>query len=190
VLGILPGMIAMVQATETVKLLAGIGSALIGRLLVYDALGMEWSEFKLKKDPDCPVCGLQPTVQALIDYEGFCGFEPKADAVPDLVQLRAVDLQARIQDGGDLLLLDVRGQDEFDEARIDGSTLIPLPELETRLAELEEWRGRSIVVHCHTGGRSARACELLQRHGFSDVSNLDGGIEAWSVTVDGSVPRY
>ena len=190
VLGVLPGVIAMVQATETVKLLTGIGSPLVGRLLLYDALAMEWKEFRLEKDPDCPVCGANPSVTRLIDYEGFCGMparEPSELAVPNV---RAVDLRARLARGEGLLLLDVRNPDEARKASIAGARLLPLAELPDRLAELSEWRERPIVVHCHHGGRSARACELLRARGFRRVENLDGGIEAWSLTVDPEVPRY
>jgi len=190
VLGVLPGIIATVQATETVKLLTGIGNPLIGRLMLYDALAMEWNEFRLKKDPDCPICGTQPSITELIDYQGFCGFEPIDADAPELVQTRAADIHARIQAGEDLLLLDVRELDEWETTRIEGATLVPLGELEARSAELAEWRDRPVVVYCHLGGRSAQACEKLMRAGFTRVENMDGGIEAWSLTVDGRVPRY
>jgi adenylyltransferase/sulfurtransferase len=190
VLGVLPGIIATVQATETVKLLTGIGNPLIGRLMLYDALAMEWNEFRLKKDPDCPICGTQPSITELIDYQGFCGFEPIDADAPELVQTRAADIHARIQAGEDLLLLDVRELDEWETTRIEGATLVPLGELEARSAELAEWRDRPVVVYCHVGGRSAQACEKLMRAGFTRVENMDGGIEAWSLTVDGRVPRY
>jgi adenylyltransferase/sulfurtransferase len=190
VLGVLPGTVAMVQATETLKLLAGIGDPLFGRLLVYDALAMEWSEFRLKKDVDCPVCGENPSVTELIDYQGFCGFESQAEAVAEPVAMRAIDLSRALEEGGDRLLLDVRNPDEWEKASIAGATRIPLAELEERVEELKAWRERSVVVHCHHGGRSASACEVLMRHGFTRVANLDGGIEAWSLTVDPEVPRY
>jgi molybdopterin/thiamine biosynthesis adenylyltransferase/rhodanese-related sulfurtransferase len=190
VLGILPGMIAMVQATEAVKLLTGIGTPLIGRLMLYDALAMEWSEFKLKKDPGCPICGESPSITELIDYEGFCGMPAREGHVVPVAQIRAVDLADARRQGDELLLLDVREPDEFAKASIPGSLLIPLADLERRVGELAEWRERRVVVHCHTGGRSARACEKLSGLGFEKLENLDGGIEAWSLTVDDGVPRY
>jgi adenylyltransferase/sulfurtransferase len=188
VLGVLPGLIAMIQATETLKLVTGIGEPLYGRLLRYDALRMEFDEFRLKKDAQCPVCGVQPTVTELIDYEGFCGV-PATEASP-LPEVAAAQVQAARERGEEFLLLDVREPDEFERARIEGARLLPLGELEARIEELAAWRERRVVVHCHKGGRSARACALLGGHGFSDVANLAGGIEAWSLTVDPAVPRY
>jgi adenylyltransferase/sulfurtransferase len=190
VLGVLPGIIAMIQATEAVKILTGTGSALIGRLLLYDALAMEFNEFRLRKDPGCPICGEAPSVTELIDYEGFCGM-PTSDAEEISVpELSAAALRARMERGEDLLLLDVREPDEFERARIEGSRLLPLGEVADRVEELADWKDRSIVIHCHHGARSERACRLLLERGFARVENLDGGIEAWSVTVDASVPRY
>ncbi len=190
VLGVLPGIIAMIQATETMKLLTGIGTPLVGRLLLYDALAMEFSEFKLKKDPECPVCGEQPSVTELIDYDGFCGFEPQENRVASTENVRASDVASRLERAEEFLLLDVRGVDESEKATIAGAKLIPLPELERRADEIAEWRDRPVVVYCHLGGRSAKACELLAARGFSRLENMDGGIEAWSLTVDASVPRY
>jgi adenylyltransferase/sulfurtransferase len=188
VLGVLPGIIAMIQATETVKIATGIGEPLYGRLLQYDALKMEFSEFRLKKDPKCPVCGENPSVTELIDYEGFCGEPAVAEAAT--AEVSAAVVQAMLERGDDFLLLDVREPDEFEASRIEGSKLVPLGELESRLAELEEWKERPIVVHCHKGGRSAKASELLTAKGFIRVTNLAGGIDAWSLTVDVDVPRY
>jgi molybdopterin/thiamine biosynthesis adenylyltransferase/rhodanese-related sulfurtransferase len=188
VLGVLPGLVAMIQATETVKIATGIGEPLYGRLLQYDALKMEFNEFRLKKDPKCPVCGKNPSVVKLIDYAGFCGEPAVAANAP--AEVSAAVVKAMLESGDDFLLLDVRTPDEFDTARIEGSKLVPLAELETRLAELEEWRERPVVVHCHKGGRSAKACELLARKGFIRVTNLAGGIDAWSLTVDVDVSRY
>ena len=190
VLGVLPGMVAIIQATETVKLLTGVGRSLAGRLLAYDALAMEWNEFRLKKDPECPVCGPDPTVTELIDYQGFCGFNPSETEAPRVVQVSAADLHARLEGPGEMLLLDVRGPEEVAKASIEGARAVPLADLEARLGEIEAWRDRPVVVHCHHGGRSAQACAELTRLGFSQVENLDGGIEAWSLTVDDSVPRY
>ncbi|MCG8589895.1 MAG: molybdopterin-synthase adenylyltransferase MoeB [Proteobacteria bacterium] len=190
VLGVLPGTIAMVQATETLKLLTGIGTPLLGRLLQYDALAMEWNEFRLRKDPNCPVCGEQPTVTSLIDYDGFCGLPARTEPESPLVGVSAAQVQARQVAGEDFLLLDVRTEDEARKARLPGARLLPLAELEERLEELAPYRERPIVVHCHVGGRSARACRLLLANGFMRVENLEGGIEAWSLTVDPAVPRY
>ncbi len=190
VLGVLPGMVAIIQATETVKLLTGVGRSLAGRLLAYDALAMEWNEFRLKKDPECPVCGPDPTVTELIDYPGFCGFNPSETDAPGVVQVSAADLRARLEGPGDMLLLDVREPEEVVKASIEGARAVPLADLEARLGEIEAWRDRPVIVHCHHGGRSAQACAELIRLGFSQVENLDGGIEAWSLTVDDGVPRY
>ena len=200
VLGILPGTIALVQATETLKLLTGIGSSLVGRLLHYDALEMQFREFKLEKDADCPICGSQPRIHALIDYEGFCGMParegPDAGEVPvcsaaDLARrLSAVAAGTAVTSGAAPTLLDVRNADEVRAARIEGALWIPLPELEARIGELLALREQPIVVHCHHGGRSEKATRLLRSRGFTQVENLEGGIEAWSLTVDPSVPRY
>jgi len=189
VLGVLPGLIALIQATETVKIITGIGEPLYGRLIQYDAMRMEFSEFRLKKDPKCPVCGDQPSITELIDYQGFCGITDENE--PEIAELSAAavhSMQARGDD--DFLLLDVREPDEFKRARIEGSVLIPLGELEDRLAEIREWKERPVVVHCHHGGRSAKACKVLGNAGFIRVSNLAGGIEAWSLTVDPEISRY
>jgi adenylyltransferase/sulfurtransferase len=188
VLGVLPGVIGMLQATEVLKLLLGVGDPLIGRLLVYDALAMEFKTFKIPKDPACAVCGENPSITAPIDYQAFCAARGGSEsAVPELGP-RA--LRERLSRGGDFLLLDVREPFEAEIASIAGARLVPLGHLEARLAELEPWRGREIVVHCRTGGRSRRACELLRSKGFERVSNLAGGIEAWALEVDPSMKRY
>ena len=184
----LPGLVALVQATETLKLLAGIGEPLYGRLLRYDALRLDFAEFRLKKDRDCPVCGVQPSVTELIDYEGFCGV-PAAEETT-LEEVSATDVQAARERGDEFLLLDVREPSEWETARIEGAQLLPLGELEVRLSELDAWRERRVVIHCHHGGRSAHACGVLAAAGFRNVANLVGGIEAWSLTVDPVVPRY
>ncbi len=189
VLGVLPGLIALVQATETVKLVTGIGESLIGRLLQIDALRMEFHEFRVRKDPDCPLCGSAPRITQLIDYEGFCGVPAASDSAP-LPELSVAGLAALRESGAKHLLLDVREPAEFAQARIEGAQLLPLGELEARLGELAAWREGRVVVHCHHGGRSAKACELLRANGFRDVANLRGGIDAWSLGVDASVPRY
>ena len=190
VLGVLPGIIATIQATETIKLLAGIGEPLIGRLLQYSALEMTFSEFRLRKDPDCPVCGEEPSVTALIDYEQFCAPRPGAREEPPVAELEPLALAERRRRGDELLLLDVREAHEVEIAAIEGSLRIPLGELAQRTAELADWKERPIVVHCKSGVRSARAVRLLADAGFRDVASLAGGIDRWSETVDPSLPRY
>ncbi len=188
VLGVLPGLIAMIQATETIKLLAGIGEPLIGRLLQYDALEMSFQEFRLRKDPQCPVCGEDPTVTELIDYDGFCGVPRQSVSVP-VRELAAVEVAAMRTRGEDFLLLDVREPDEWRAGRIEDARLVPLGDLPAKLGEFADWKDRRIVVHCRSGARGARACRLLQEHGFADVWNLTGGIEAWALTVDPRVAQ-
>jgi adenylyltransferase/sulfurtransferase len=191
VLGILPGTVALVQATETIKILTGLGETLVGRLLHYDALDMAWREFKMHKDPECPICGEAPSIDSLIDYEGFCGMPAReGTAEGELVQTSASAFASRRDEGEEMVLLDVRRKDEVETASIAGAHWIPLDELEARIGELTSAKGKTIVIHCHHGGRSEKAARLLLERGFSGVENLDGGIEAWSLTVDPSVPRY
>jgi adenylyltransferase/sulfurtransferase len=186
VLGVLPGLVALIQATETVKLLTGIGEPLIGRLLMYDALAMSFCEFQLRKDPKCPLCGEHRTLTELIDCEGFCGVE----AGGEVREKSAAEVAAMRAQGERFLLLDVREPSEFERARIEGAELLPLGRLEAELGRLAAWRDDLVVVHCHKGGRSARAARMLVQRGFRQVWNLSGGIEAWSLTVDPGVPRY
>jgi adenylyltransferase/sulfurtransferase len=188
VLGVLPGVIGMLQATEVLKLLLGIGEPLIGRLLVYDALALEFRSFRIPKDPACAVCGERPTITAPIDYAAFCAARAAPESALPEVGPRA--LAARLGAGEELLLLDVREPFEAEIARIPGARLIPLGQLEARLSELDPWRELDVVVHCRTGGRSRRACELLRAKGFGRVSNLAGGIEAWALEVDPAMKRY
>jgi adenylyltransferase/sulfurtransferase len=190
VLGVLPGLVGLVQATETLKLLTGLGDSLVGRLLHYDALELRFVEFALARDPACPACGEHPTLVELIDYEAFCG-AGRAGRSDEMVQeLTAGELQEMRQRGEELLLLDVREPQEHALARIEGARLLPLGQLEARLGELAEWKPKRVVIHCHHGGRSAHACQILQQHGFEKTLNLRGGIDAWSQSVDASVPRY
>jgi adenylyltransferase/sulfurtransferase len=188
VLGVLPGLVALIQATETIKLVTGVGDPLTGRLLRIDALRMEFQEFRLKKDAACVLCGDAPTQRGLIDYEGFCGVT-RGEAAP-FGAISAAELAARRTRGERLLLLDVREDYERAIATIDGAAWIPLGELEARAEELRAWRDAPIVVHCHHGMRSASACGLLAERGFRRLENLTGGIDAWSLTVDPDVPRY
>ena len=198
VLGILPGVIGTIQATEAVKLIIGNGEPLIGRFLVYDALRMRFRELKLRRDPDCPVCGDRPTVTELIDYEQFCGVAPAAPAAGTVAGDNGTDaagdeatveqLKARIDRADGVFVLDVREPQEFQICRIPGSTLIPLGDLPKRLGELE---GRSeMIVHCKSGVRSAKAVKLLREAGFHGAKNLRGGILRWIDTVDPSLPKY
>jgi molybdopterin/thiamine biosynthesis adenylyltransferase/rhodanese-related sulfurtransferase len=189
VLGILPGAIGTIQATETVKLLLGIGEPLIGRLLLYDALSMRFREMKLRKDPDCPVCGENPTVTELIDYQEFCGIPQaqQADQADDVPEITVRELKEKLDNGQNVSVLDVREPHEYEVANID-ARLIPLGELPERLIELE--KDETLAVHCKTGARSARAVQLLKEAGFQNVYNVRGGITAWSEEIDPSVPRY
>ncbi len=193
VLGILPGIIGLVQATETVKLILGIGQPLVGRLMLYDALGMKFRELKLRRDPECPMCGDHPTITKLIDYQQFCGMPQHEEPKPVSAQktpgeISAVDLKAKLDRGDKFTLIDVREPHEFQICRIPGSTLIPLGELPKRLNELDP--SAEYVMHCKMGGRSAKAVDLLKQSGFKNVTNMTGGITAWSDKVDPSVPKY
>ena len=190
VLGVLPGLVALIQASETLKLVLGIGDSLCGRLLQIDALGMEFREFRIQKDPKCPACGEQPTLTQLIDYEGFCGMPNQNERSVALRETNVKELAEARARGDELLLLDVREPSEHARASIAGSVLIPLGQLEARAQELGAWRDKRVVIHCHHGGRSARACALLRERGFAQVENLAGGIDAWSQSVDPGVPRY
>jgi molybdopterin/thiamine biosynthesis adenylyltransferase/rhodanese-related sulfurtransferase len=187
VLGILPGAIGTIQATETVKLILGIGEPLIGRLLLYDALGMSFREMKLRKDPNCPVCGENPTVTELIDYQEFCGIPQQAAQAGEVPEITVQELKGRLENGNRVSVLDVREPHEYEVANI-GARLIPLNELPERLVELD--RDEPLAVHCKTGGRSARAVKLLRDAGFQNVYNVKGGIDAWSEEIDPSVPKY
>jgi sulfur-carrier protein adenylyltransferase/sulfurtransferase len=187
VLGILPGAIGTIQATETVKLILGIGEPLIGRLLLYDALGMRFREMKLRKDPDCPVCGENPTVTELIDYQEFCGIPQATTQADEVPEITVRELKEKLDNGEDVFVLDVREPHEYEVANI-GARLIPLGELPQRLVELNQ--NDNVAVHCKTGGRSARAVKLMQEAGFQNVYNVKGGITAWSEEIDPSVPKY
>lgn len=194
VLGILPGVIGVIQATETVKLILGVGKPLLGRLMLYDALDMSFREMKVRKNPKCPICGPNPTIKHLIDYQEFCnvrGSEPApATKVggPTEAEITPLELKALIDRGESPLILDVRNPEEIEICRIAGSTVIPLPELPKRLGELD--RSRPMVVHCKSGMRSAKAIVLMKEAGFDRLSNLKGGILAWIKEVDPSLPPY
>jgi adenylyltransferase/sulfurtransferase len=186
VLGVLPGIIGTIQANETIKLLLGIGEPLIGRLLLFDALAMQFRELKLKKNQDCPVCGVHPTVTHLIDYEDFCGMKPKEEPM-NKNEITPLELKQRLDKGENIFLLDVRQPNEYAYANINGH-LIPLGDLPSRFKELDA--SREIVVYCHSGSRSLYATQFLLHQGFANVKNLTGGIDRWSREVDPSVKRY
>jgi adenylyltransferase/sulfurtransferase len=189
VLGVLPGVIGMLQAIEAIKLIIGAGDSLLGRLLHFDALKMKFREFKLRRDPECPICGENPSIFELQDYEQFCAGPANEHAgTKPMPSITVRELDERIRRGEPLTLLDVREIYEHEIAQIDGGKLIPLGELPQRLAELP--RDGRIAVYCHAGVRSAHAAELLQREGFADVYNVEGGIDAWSREIDPTVARY
>jgi sulfur-carrier protein adenylyltransferase/sulfurtransferase len=193
VLGVLPGIIGVIQATEAIKLILGVGEPLIGRFLIYDALRMRFRELKLRKDPDCPVCGTHPTVTKLIDYDQFCGVAPAPEPVTasntnNATEISAVELKARLDRGENLRIVDVREPNEYQINRIAGSVLIPLGDVPRRYRELDP--DEEIVVQCKVGARSARAADFLRSVGFTRVLNLRGGILDWIDKVDPSQPKY
>jgi len=191
VLGVLPGVIGVIQATETIKLILGVGEPLIGRFMIYDALKMRFRELTLRKDPDCPVCGTHPTVTHLIDYEQFCGVTPAApepSAVNSATEITAVELKLRLDRGDALTIVDVREVNEYQINRIAGSLLMPLGDVPKRYPELNP--SHEIVVQCKMGVRSAKAADFLRSVGFTRVLNLKGGILDWVDKVDPSQPKY
>ena len=189
VLGVLPGIIGAIQASEAIKIILGAPDIMVNRLLLFDAWRMRFRELKLRKNPDCPICGDHPTIKALIDYEQFCGITPQAETKTTMEEITATELKQRLDQGDDLQIIDVREPHEFEIGRIPNSTLIPLGQILNRQNEIDP--NRETVVHCKMGGRSARAIEALQRSGFTGrLMNLSGGILAWSSDVDPSVPKY
>jgi len=189
VLGVLPGIVGAIQAAETLKLIIGKGDPLIGRLLLFDALAMRFRELKLRKNPECPVCGEHPTVTKLIDYAEFCGIRGEEAPGPQATvpEITPRDFKARLDRGDDLYILDVREPHEYQICNLGGH-LIPLGDLSRRVHELDS--SREIVAHCRSGKRSAEAVEFLQKAGFRKIWNLKGGILAWSDEVDPTVPKY
>ncbi|MEO6052488.1 MAG: ThiF family adenylyltransferase, partial [Chthoniobacterales bacterium] len=191
VLGVLPGIIGVMQAIEAIKLIIGVGETLIGRLVHFDALKMKFREFKVRKDPKCPICGTNPTIKELIDYDQFCGI-PQAQAAEDaeapVPSISVEQLKELIDSKKPMVLLDVRETYEYDIARIPGAKLIPLGELPSRMSELDS--ADDIYLQCKSGIRSAKALRQLEKAGFSKLWNVDGGITAWSERIDTSVPKY
>ena len=191
VLGVLPGIIGLIQATEAIKLILDTGERLVGRMLHFDALKMKFREFNLRRDPQCPVCGEKPNITAPIDYEQFCGttVDTAVPATENVVPAISVsDLKDKIDKKDPLVILDVREQFEWDIARIDGAKLIPLDQLPDRLSEIDA--NAEIVALCHTGVRSAWAVQFLQGHGFKRSFNLEGGIAAWADQIDPAMQKY
>jgi adenylyltransferase/sulfurtransferase len=194
VMGIVPGIVGTIQTMETLKLLLGIGDTLAGRILMFDALRMKFRELRLKRDPECPVCGDSPTVTELIDYEQFCGLQPNekgpGEMESDATELSVTDLKEIVDSGEKVTLIDVREPYEWSIGNLEpeGAKLIPLGELPQRVAEIDP--NSDVVVYCRTGARSARAADFLREQGFTKVRNLEGGIRAWSEEIDPSIPKY
>jgi adenylyltransferase/sulfurtransferase len=188
VLGILPGLVGVIQATETIKLILGKGSSLVGRLLLVDAMGMRFRELKLRKNPDCPACGMHPTVTKLIDYQEFCGIRgEEAPVTTGVPEMRVEELKRRLDSGDDVFILDVREPHEYQICNI-GGYLVPLGDLPKRVHELDS--SREIVAHCRSGVRSAKAVDFLRQAGFRKVKNLTGGVLAWAERIDPTMPKY
>jgi len=187
VLGVLPGIIGLLQALEAIKLIIDAGDSLIGRLLYFDALKMKFREFNVPRDPECPVCGPNPTITAPIDYEQFCGIAAPIRRM-DIPAVAVGELKRKMDAHEKIALIDVREPFEYEIAKIDGAKLIPLSEIAKHVAEFQP--EEEIIIHCHTGARSAQAVELLQQAGLTNVYNLEGGIDAWSNQIDPAVPKY
>ena len=189
VLGILPGIIGVIQATETVKLILGAGEPLIGRLLLFNALTMKFRELKLRKSPTCPICGPTPTITSLIDYNEFCGIRPQAEhpAGASEWEITPEELKQKLTNGG-VKLVDVREPHEYEICHLPNAKLVPLSEILSRVAELDS--SDELVLYCHHGMRSRDALEFLKGAGFRKLKSLRGGIDAWAAAVDPSLPRY
>jgi len=194
VLGILPGLIGVIQATEVIKIILGLGDSLAGRLLLVDALAMRFRELKLRKDPDCPICSMHPSIKELIDYDQFCGLPAAGTSKPlsevsdnAAEEMRVEELKRRLDAHEDIFVLDVREPHEYQICNL-GAPLIPLGQLKSRIGELDP--RRHYVVHCKSGMRSAQACIIMRSSGFSKVKNLQGGILAWAEKIDPAMPKY
>jgi len=189
VLGVLPGIIGAIQANEAIKIILGAPDIMVNRLLLFDAWRMRFRELKLRKNPDCPLCGDNPTIKELIDYEEFCGITQQPEPKPTMEEITAIELKQRLDKGDDIQIIDVREPHEYEIGQIPNSTLIPLGQVLNRMNEIDP--DRETVVHCKMGGRSAKAIDALKRSGFpGKLVNLAGGITAWSNDVDPSVPKY
>ena len=188
VLGVLPGIVGSIQACEAIKLLLGKGDTLIGRLLVFDALRMKFRELKLRKNPECPVCGTNPTIKELIDYEEFCGLRGPSEQVGEEFQISADQLKEKLDAGQAPVLLDVREPTEWEIARLDKAILMPVAQVAARVNELST--ADEIVVYCKTGARSGRITNFLRELGFRKVKNLIGGIDEWAEKIEPEMPRY
>jgi molybdopterin/thiamine biosynthesis adenylyltransferase/rhodanese-related sulfurtransferase len=189
VLGVLPGIIGLIQATETIKLIVGAGESLLGRLLLFDALEMRFRELKLRKDPHCPICGEHPSITGLVDYDRLCGDAPVVrDGDMDDFEITVQQLKAKLDAGERFELVDVRRSDELAVAKLPYTRWHQMPEFGDRMKELD--KNAEIVVYCHSGARSARATQMLRNAGFAKAKNLAGGIDAWSLEIDPSLPRY
>ena len=188
VLGVLPGIIGVIQATEAIKLILGKGEPLIGRLFLFDALRMEFRVVKLKRNPDCPVCGEHPTITELIDYEQFCGIGRGEEGATTELDIGPREAKAILEQDPNAVLLDVREPHEYDIVKIPRSKLIPLGELHLRTNELDT--ANTIIVHCHHGPRSQQAVKVLQHFGFRKLKHMQGGIDKWAEEVDPEMARY
>jgi adenylyltransferase/sulfurtransferase len=193
-MGAMVGTIGAIQATEAIKLITGAGKPAIGKFVIYNSLDMQFRNLKLHKDPNCPICGTNPTIKELIDYEQFCGMKVEETQTKQVAvakgEIDALQLKVKMDEKQDFLLLDVREPNEYEIAHIEGSTLLPLSQLPNRYKELEKYKGKEIVVHCKSGMRSAKAINFLKQQGFSNLVNVAGGILGWSDQVDSSVPKY
>jgi adenylyltransferase/sulfurtransferase len=189
VLGVLPGIVGCIQATEILKLAIGKGTSLVGRLVLFNALDMKFRELKLRRDPACPVCGDHPTIKELIDYEMFCGIEPPSKENEDPDEVTVQDMKKALDDPKlGIKVIDVREADEYEIAHVDGVPLLPLSQLQQRFTELDP--NAQYYIHCKMGGRSVKALQFLRGQGFKYLKNVKGGIDAWSDEIDRSVPRY
>jgi len=186
VLGVLPGIIGSIQALETIKLILGAGDSLIGRLVLFDALRLRFRELKLRKDPECPICGERPTIHELIDYVAFCGIGD--ETAPSGPEITARELKGELDQGKQPVLLDVREPHEWEIVHLEGARLIPLGQLPNRLGELDGHA--DIVTICHRGARSLRALEILRAAGFGHVRSLKGGVDGWAAENDPEMARY
>ncbi len=194
VMGAMVGTIGAIQATEAIKLITGAGKPAIGKFVIYNSLDMQFRNLKLHKDPACPICGTNPTITALIDYEQFCGMKVEETQTKEVAvakdEITPLELKVMMDEKRDFALIDVREPNEFDIARIPGSTLVPLSQLPNRFHELDKLKSKEIVVHCKSGVRSRKAINFLKQQGFNNLVNVAGGILGWSDQVDSSVPKY